>query len=309
MSRYEWRPGFACCVHLVLGVLTPWAIATLPFPLRLAAVGALGVGAVCAWLLAWRSASTAPMASAAWWAAVAGAAAWIGVFSFSAEISKPGLPVVYGVVLGLTGAPFLVTSVLVRPEARRRTRALLLAGWLLLGLNVLAARPARRYEASHADINAAAASVRDVRAAVAWVHGNVAYRKAPFTDTARATLVRGEARCGGMANLLEKLIRAKEVPCRIVHVRKGRRIHTLVEYYDETADAWVLADGQENELGIDWDHASGLHAVGRETGSSLPRRWAGYEQLFVYVPRRGYVEVTTENLDAFYPGHPGDRTQ
>jgi hypothetical protein len=113
--------------------------------------------------------------------------------------------------------------------------------------------------------------------------------------------MRGQAHCGGIANSLDKVLKAIGLESRIVHVEDGRRIHTLVEYFDPHLRQWLLADAQHNVIGQDGETISGWDAVHGPGGPSVPEAWRGYTRLYVYRRFGGYHRVTGKNRHVYYP--------
>jgi hypothetical protein len=155
------------------------------------------------------------------------------------------------------------------------------------------------------DFSMYAAELNDAREATLWVHERIERQRGPFTDTAQDTLRRGYATCGGMANVLDKVLRAQGYRSRIVHVEGEAGIHTLVEYMSMSDGQWLLADPQNRLMGKDWGRANGLTLVDPDAAESLPECWQGFKTLYIYKPFRGYVLVTADIYPMFYPLHPG----
>ena len=285
--------------HGGAGLLWPWLLCLAPLPARLGGVLAaclLGIGL----LLGARRVRNGWLG--AWWGMVAVAALWIALASFSAELSKH---------IGLVALLFLL-ALAVPPAAgvlwnrwRRRTPArppvvLYGLGAVLLGMAVLGARPARRYEMPRRmEEIQRVGSRQNVRGSLQWVARTIERERAPFTDNARDTLLRGRARCGGMANLMHKLILVQDVEARIVHFADETRIHTLVEFRDPRSGQWTLSDPDKQLFGPDWHGISGRDAVLRQD-QRAPEDWQDYRRLYIYVEGRGYVAVTAQNEDDFY---------
>lgn len=293
-------------LFLLAGLLGPWILSLLPFPVRVAGIF---LGALAAALLAAAAARLSRhrrllLFGAAWACSVTLSAFWIAIASFSAQVSiLTPLPLY---LLAGTGAVlplllFLRLGAGTATGGTGRTATLVLAV-LFLG-SVLLAAPGRRYEGGEEtpEIRQVASSLADVREALSWVHEHVTWERAPFTDRAGDTLSRGEATCGGMSNLLDKILKAMKIPSRIVHLEQGKRIHTLVEYRKDPPGRWVLADPQENLLGDDYGGISGYEAVFGKPGGDLPKRWKGHADLFIYRQGRGYRRVGESNAREFYP--------
>ncbi len=285
--------------HGAIGLALPWLLCLAPLPARLGgalASGLLGTGL----LLGARRARASWLG--AWWGMVAVATLWIALASYSAELSKHIGPMALLFVLALAAPP---AAGAIWNRWRRRTPAgppigLYGLGAALLALAVLGARPARRYEMPRRmEEIKRVGSVQNVHESLQWVALNIERKRAPFTDNARDTLLRGQATCGGMANLLHKLILVQEIAARIVHFADDTRIHTLVEYRDPRSGKWVLADPDKQWFGPDWYGLSGQDVVLRQD-SRAPEDWQGYDRLYVYVEGRGYMAVTPDNEDDFY---------
>ena len=63
---------------------------------------------------------------------------------------------------------------------------------------------------------------------------------------------------------------------------------------------WVLADPQEALDGADFGFLSGRDVVGVVMQDGMPEFWAGFTELYIYLPGRGYRRVTKENASRFY---------
>jgi hypothetical protein len=117
------------------------------------------------------------------------------------------------------------------------------------------------------------------------VHQRLERRAGPPTDTAGDTLRRGFAHCGGLNNVLHKVLRAQGVDSRIIHVERGtgKVFHTLVEatvdgvsyLADAQVDAWIPLRAEDL-----------LRSADR---TDLPLAWRDYDRLYRYEVRRGYV--------------------
>jgi hypothetical protein len=228
---------------------------------------------------------------------------WIAMGSYSAQISIVPTLWIY-VVCGMAVATPSVAA-LSMPRTRRRERGRMMGRSLLLTavlVSLLLARPGRRFSGGHTSdcIVATANQVDDAREAVAWVHTHIAREASPFTDTAVDTMKRGTARCGGMANLLDKIFKAKGVTSRIVHLEGDKGIHTLVEYRHPDG-MWTLADPQENTVGSEHGGISGRDLLlpgGPPRG--IPLSWQGHSRLYIYGYLSGYSRVTPENVHEYY---------
>ena len=288
----------------------PWAITGLPLAARVACVLTAGLLGLFFWIWGlWRGWRSISPAKAPRYVSVAektlvGVAAtlWIAIASYSAQVSICPTILIYTICgLGVAG-PLVLTLCCCRPARQdagaMRVRALL---WVMVVVSMMCARPGRRFSGGEdrPAICDVARTTGDARAAAAWVHGHISREAAPFTDTAIDTLNRGFAHCGGMANLLDKILKASGIESRIVHIENGHRIHTLVEYREGTA-AWILADPQDNILGADHGNMSGWALVTQSSLAEPPASWNGYLKLYIYSPRDGYCIVTSENVHDFY---------
>lgn len=286
----------------LIGLALPWLLSLLPFASRfwgVSVVGAVG-GLFLILSLRKRARPRLPWIGA-WWATVAIVSLWIALASFSAELTKNLVLTVsiFGLALVLVIAVAFLASRRLDPAAPGLKRYFFPAV-AALAASALLASPARRYEMPRAGREIAAlAAGRDPAGCYEWVTRNIERRRAPFTDDALATLRRREATCGGMANLLHKMILLTGTPARIVHFSDARRIHTLVEYRDPELDSWVLLDPDKRLRGTDWGGVSGRDVV-LEEESSVPPEWRGYDRLYIYVEGRGYRRVTADNLSEFY---------
>ncbi len=239
-------------------------------------------------------------------ASVAGA--WVAVLSYSAQISIcPSVWIYLGLGLMLLLA-VAVTEWLCRRCAERRTwkRRYLWFG-LSLAASVLLAQPGRRFHGGEtsAAVRQVAADVKTARDAVSRVHDLLTYAPAPFTDTASDTVERGVARCGGMANVLDKVLKAADIGSRIVHLEDDRRVHTLVEYFDRDTQQWILADPQYDILGGVGGGHSGWDVVYGGEAASVPDVWRGYARLYIYRLQGGYHRVTERNRWMYYAEKDG----
>lgn len=286
----------------IAGLALPWLLSRLPFALRF--WGVLVVGSIGGLLLILSLRKRArPQLSwiGAWWMAVAIASLWIALASFSAELTKNlWLTVsIFGLALVTVIAAAFFAGRRLGPAAPGARRFFFGASAVLLASTLLAS-PARRYEMP-ADAREIASRVAglDVEGCHNWVIRNIERRRAPFTDDALDTLRRRQATCGGMANLLHKMILLAGTPARIVHFSDPQRIHTLVEYRDPDLDSWVLIDPDKQLRGTDWGGVSGREVV-LDGDPAVPPDWRGYDRLYIYVEGRGYRRVTGSNLDEFY---------
>jgi hypothetical protein len=285
---------------LCLGLACPWLLTVPPLGARLGTAGVMILGGAALWLLRATGKDRSAAPTGEWVFSVTAAALWIAVASYSAQISRLGVVPIYAMVWTGVLLPFPTSLLLFRKHPPPTGRRLYLAGLGLLLLSTLLARPARRFAggASHPAIRETASRLQSPTDAVAWVHTNVTRRAAPFTDRAVDTWRRKQAHCGGMANLLHKILVAKGVDARVVHV-EGDDIHTLVEFRQPPEMRWTLADPQENLVGREPD-LSAYDLVGGKATGSIPRAWQGFSRLYVYEEGRGYVKITTENVTRFY---------
>jgi hypothetical protein len=288
----------------------PWALAFAPLYVRVAGVlvgVVLGAGAGIRGICLYRKGSEE--SAVAWTVAgervliAVAAALWIALASFSAQVSIVPTVWIYGVCGVAVALPGIAAALVLRLCSQKRV--VWWGHWLLLAValgSVMLARPGRRFTCGHTDqrIVALARECGDVRDTAAWVHHRITRKPSPFTDAAIDTLLRGTARCGGLANLLDKFLRAQGVSSRIVHIEGRGRIHTLIEYVNEDG-MWVLADPQENLLGADYGGLSGLDLVLRGAGAlGTPAVWRGYDELYIYDRWNGYNRVTDQNMGAYY---------
>ena len=277
--------------------LAPWAVCASPQWVRVAAVAA---ESLCAGVLLARARGrpnhTRGYALAAIITATAAATAWIALLSYSGQVSRLPTLLLYG---GFATAVLLPFALARRLRAPIRYREYAVAA--VLTVSIVLAPPARRFRggATHPDVAALASRLKTPREMVHWVHRNVTWTPAPFTDTAVDTLHRREARCGGMANLLDKLLKASGFESRVVHFERGTALHTLVEYCIPAAGTWVLADAQHNLDGRAFDNVSGWD-VTQGNPRNAPSEWTAYNKLYVYDTRGGYIRVTDSNRDRFY---------
>ena len=291
-------------LFVLAGVACPWLMCSSPLRVRVGAVVLLGIVGCCAWGCGVFGKRRRPMLLlfGSDLLAVSVAAGWIAVASYSAQISKVSTWLLYAVVVTGIMAPVLVSLRLIRArECGRNRESLLLILPLLLTASVFLARPARRFRAEDREAaGAIAESLGGVREAERWVHENIIYRAAPFTDTARDTIARGWAQCGGQANVLHKILVASGIRSRIVHLEGDSRIHTLVEYMDGTTGRWVLADPKHDIVGPDHGDVNAMGLI-ETNGTGLPPKWAGFSRAYIYDPMHGYVRVDAANRGGFYP--------
>lgn len=209
-------------------------------------------------------------------------AAWVALGSFPATVSLfPMTPIYLLLVLGIgVGGLFRL------PPGKRgaaRFYVLVLSVW------VVSTPPARRYavSAKHPALRAVVQELDSPSAAVRWVHEEIRREKGPPTDSAVDTLRRGYAHCGGMSNLLHKLLVEMGYPAEIVHAvgGDGRTIHTLVEL--PLGGVPHLADAQENVL----LPVAAAELAGAGDRLDWPPPWRNLRTVYRYVPARGYVEI------------------
>jgi len=286
------------------GLAGPWLLTWLPWVARAGCVMILAAAGCWTWCRAVKRTRRKPLLLlvGADLVAVSVAAGWIAVASYSAQLSKVSTWLLYSAVATGIMGPALLSLVLIRGrEGKTHLEGLLLILPLLLTASVFLARPGRRFRVEdRAAARPVAESLSGARDAMQWVAANIRYERGPFTDTARDTLDRGYAHCGGQANVLHKILSADGVRGRIVHLEGESRIHTLVEYVDGGTGRWVLADPTHDLMG--GDHG-GLNATGLldADGAGLPRKWRGFSRLYVYDPMNGYVRVVPSNRGVFYP--------
>jgi len=291
------------CLGYAAGIGVPWVLSGARLYVRLYAVLFIGLlGLMFMVVGARKKPRGEPLPAGGWILAVACTTAWVALASFSAELSKLPLGLVYGLLAAAVIMPPALAVLLVpRPRRLDCPPQFLVVCVLALIVSNHVARPARRYETPRNMVAIEeVADTLDVRGCVAWVHENIRREKSPPTDDAVQTLRRGTAHCGGMANLLHKMLFARGVPARIVHFSGGGDIHTLVEYRE--GERWMLADPQNNVVGT----VSGEDAV-IEGSPDAPEIWQGFDRLYIYEPGRGYVEVTEVNKAVFYGGLDGSR--
>ncbi|NQT93583.1 MAG: transglutaminase domain-containing protein [Lentisphaerae bacterium] len=286
------------------GMASPWLLTWLPWVARACCVMILAVAGCWTWCRGVRRTRRKPLLLlfGSDLVSVSVAAGWIAVASYSAQLSKAGVCLLYAAVSAAIMAPALVSLVLIRGrQGRRFQEGLLLILPLLLTASVFLARPARRFRREdRGAVRPVAESLEGAREAMQWVAANIRYERGPFTDTARDTLERGHAHCGGQANVLHKILAANGVRSRIVHLEGESRIHTLVEYVDEGTGRWVLADPTHDLMGIDHG-ALNATALLEMDGAVLPRKWRGFSRLYLYDPMNGYTRVAPDNRREFYP--------
>ncbi len=298
--------GLFAVVLLVL----PWCLALFPLALRVCMTGALALIGAGVWLAAgWTRffsghGDCVRFARLAAWALVTvEACAWISIVSYSAQVSMASPWLLYGGLCVAAVLPVLVTELCYVKQGRCHKWWLLHAMFYTLVFgSLLLARPGRRFhgDGSHSVFSQMATEIETVQDAVRMVHERIAYEPSPFTDTAFDSVVRGTARCGGMANVLDKLLKASGFTSRIVHLEKGSRLHTLVEYYCVETKSWVLADPQHDILGNIENGLSGWDLVRNHASVGIPLPWQGYSTLYIYQPYVGYRLVTDENRQEFY---------
>jgi hypothetical protein len=286
-------------IVVIVGFFFPWGVAELPLPVRIASLIILSV--LSLGLLSWgwcRQRSKAVLAGI-WWASVTVAVLWISIISFSAEASKHSY-IRWLLIVPIVIAPWIWMRWTAQESAwRGRARIFILISSVALACSLFLASPARRYDAPWQLEEIRAVSSEDAHRNMEWVVRHIQRKSAPFTDNARDTLHRGYAMCGGMANLLNQMLRVQGIDSRIVHFEKGRDIHTLVEYWDEKLRKWVLLDPDKNLTGLDFGALSGADVI-LHRADHIPSGWLKYESLYVYVPHHGYTRVTLDRLDEFY---------
>jgi hypothetical protein len=247
----------------------PFGLPLLPMQARIASI--LALGALGPWLFLRKS------DWGAWLPALAVASGWIALASYPLAPSKWPLPFLYAPLLAAMALPFLL----------RRTAPLFRLAVAALAVAVLLTPPGRRFAGGENDpgIRALAAAAAGPREAVALVHQRLERRAGPPTDTAADTLRRGYAHCGGINNVLHKVLLAQGVDSRIVHVERqnGKIFHTLVEATVEGVS--FLADAQEDA----WIPLRAEDLLRSADRTDLPLAWRGYESLYRYDVRRGYV--------------------
>ena len=205
------------------------------------------------------------------------ASGWIALASFPLTFSKWPLLLLYPPLLILMGLPLLFRPV---PDVFRLACGLMAAA-------VLLTPPGRRFSGggNHPHIQALADTADGPRGAVSLVHQLVERRPGPPTDTAVDTLHRRHGHCGGINNVLHKVLLAQGVDCHIIHVERmdGADAHTLVEVKVNGTN--YLADAQEDVF-LPAKAEDLLQSVARE---DFPPAWQNYDFLYRYSPRRGYV--------------------
>lgn len=301
--------GFICYAALL--VVAPWCLGWLGWSVRCGVIASVMLVALVLWLRAvWPRRGQvdhlrlSQARSVVCLGIAAAGGGWVSLLSYSAQVSICPSLLIYAGLGAMVLVPITVTELICRrclPAGEWRLRYLVL-GCALLG-SMLVAQPGRRFHGGETSkvVRCATADVGTVKQAVARVHESITYQSAPFTDTAADTLQRGAARCGGMANALDKVLKALGVESRIVHLEDAGRIHTLVEYYDDEAHKWMLADAQHNLAGGADVSVSGWDAVHDGDRSAIPEVWRGYTHLYVYRPLGGYRRITMKNRDVYYP--------
>jgi len=280
---------------LSAGLATPWVLSFAPFAVR----ASLASGLLVAGLFCWTAGAAQTekrylLSAGTWLVAISVASLCVSIFSYSAQVSLLTPPLLYSLVGAGILLPFFMGRIILRRGGAVPAGRVLLPVFLVLVTgSTFFASPARRYmrgEKSHrlAEIDL---DTRGVREAVSWVHENIAYEKAPFTDTAIDTLLRGKAKCGGMANLLDKMLKRKGLESRIIHLEGKGKMHTLVEYRAPGSSKWVLADPQNNVLGEDLGGLSGYDLLKADLAKSRPRHLKGFTRLYHYAPGWGYRRV------------------
>jgi hypothetical protein len=301
----------ATLLSLVLLVPAPWLLAQCSLSTRLlviATVGTVGFGVFC-WfffcLLRQRECLSLQR-----WGVVASrllifvpVSLWVSVLSYSAQVSILPTVLIYGACLVSVVVPLGFMELFVGLKGGRPFR-LGHGTWVLVVLvfvSMLCARPGRRFYggAEAASIVEVAATLATPREAVSWVHSCIVREKAPFTDSAVNTLERRKAKCGGQANVLDKILSAAGIQSRIVHLEDGKRIHTLVEYR-EVGGRWRLADPQHDIVLDDEAAVSGWDVLTKVDVGGIPVPWRGYSKLYIYEAWGGYFRVTSSNRDAVY---------
>lgn len=103
-----------------------------------------------------------------------------------------------------------------------------------------------------------------------------------------------------MANLLDKMLKARGIASRIIHMEGNQKIHTVVEFQNETSN-WILVDPQENMIGNDYGNVSGADIlVDRAETSTIPPVWQDYNTLYIYEYWNGYEPITAVNTKCYY---------
>lgn len=289
---------------VLAGVASPWLLSCIPLAARVGCVLVLGVAGCGMWCRGVMSAKRGPMLLfGSDLVSLSAAVAWIAVASYSAQVSKLSTWILYGGATAAIMIPALVSLVIIRKTGGRLVEGLLLILPLLLTASLFLARPARRFRAGNrAALRPVAASVDGAAEAITWVSGKIAYGPAPFTDTAVDTLRRGQGRCSGQANVLHKILQQKGIRSRIVHIEGEGRLHTLVEYWNESRGQWVFADASKGLHGADHGGVNGFRVTMRKDLRGVPWRWRGYSDLYVYEEMNGYERVTPDNVVRLYPG-------
>ena len=287
------------------GAATPWLLSMPALGVRIGGILLLGAAGCGAWFCGVRRAERGSLLLfGSGLVSVSAASAWIAVASYSAQLSKLSTWILYGGFALAVITPALVSLVMVRKAMEKRlVEGLFLILPLLLAASLPLARPARRFrDCDRESLRPAASSPDDVSGAIGWVGSVIEYGSAPFTDTVVDTLRRGHGRCSGQANVLHKILLHKGLRSRIVHIEGDGRLHTLVEYWNETRKRWVFADASKGLDGTDHGYANGFQVILQKDFRGVPWRWRGYSELYVYNRMNGYTRVTLENAGGLYPG-------
>ena len=170
-------------------------------------------------------------------------------------------------------------------------------------LTVLLSPPAKRYLIRSDELDSLSKSfdTLSVGQALQWTHSHIRYQGAPFTDNALDTYQRRRATCGGMSNILHKLLLLQNYDARIVHLRNENRIHTAVEYYDNELKSWILIDPQYGLDGRNYSNIIMLKLSRQfERKVFIPEQWRGFTAF--YVDKAGYGYEAMKLIDYEEPG-------
>ncbi|GEM_PF-4393033 len=259
-------------------LLLPALVEMLPFPLRVVIVLTAGAAGAVGWIR-----------KSSWGASLmtsATATGWIAVASYPAELSLwPQIPV-YGVLLAGIWGPHLIR----RPEALAVVRIIP----MVLGLWVLFTPTARRYDvdALHPELLRVADHLSTPEELTQYVHDQIERGPSPPTDTALDTWRRKRGYCGGMSNLLHKLMLYQHLDASILHLKgEPDRLHTLIWFQDE-GESW-LADPQHNVV----KKLSPDDLLTDTPPEDWPKNWKGQSRMWVHKAGRGYLPYPLEDED------------
>lgn len=222
---------------------------------------------------------------------------WVSVLAYSAQVSLVPNYVLLCAFAILAMGPILLIFLYFRRVVFFNTFILcLVCSGMFVTLAITP--PAKRFNLSDDKMNLIdqATPISSPTRLMNWVHHNISYAGAPFSDDALDTLIRKRATCGGMSNLLHKLLIAKGTEARIVHF-EGRNhsefgsLHTLVEYFDKDLDKWILLDPQHNLDGKNFRNLDMSMLISEK--DNQPVQWKGFTLFYINKPGHGYEKMAT----------------